>query len=60
MRMKGAFVRARTALNTGARTSGFVSVIAALRSRAESKPLGFGIRWEYSSKNTRFQIDQPK
>jgi hypothetical protein len=37
-----------------------VSVIAALRSRAESKPLGFGIRWEYSSKNTRFQIDQPK
>jgi hypothetical protein len=60
MWMKGAVVRARTTLNTSAKTFGFVSVIAAFRSRAETKPLGLGIRWEYSSKNTRFQIDQPK
>jgi len=58
--MKAAFIRAITTHSTGARTSGFASVIAALRSRPGSKPLGLGIRWEYSSKNTRFQIDQPK
>jgi hypothetical protein len=57
---KAALIRIKTVHNTGARTSGFMSVTAALRSLSEGKPLGFGIRWEYSSKNTRFQIDQPK
>jgi hypothetical protein len=53
-------IRAKTAHNTGARTSGFMFISAALRSLLESKRLGFGNRWEYSSKNTRFQIDQPE
>jgi hypothetical protein len=43
-----------------ARRSSSPSALAALRSRAESNPICFEIRWEYSSENTRFEIDPPK
>jgi hypothetical protein len=41
-------------------TSPSVPILPMLRSRAAAKSSCFENRWEYSSENTRFQIDRPK